>query len=45
MLKEAEFYEKIGVRQVSGDLLNYYYIARKMEPPIVVCLDLMSVRD
>jgi SAM-dependent methyltransferase len=30
MLKVAGFYEKIDVRQVPGDILNYYYIARKI---------------
>jgi SAM-dependent methyltransferase len=28
-LKEAGFTEKIDVKQVAGDILNYYYIARK----------------
>jgi hypothetical protein len=30
MLREAGFSEKIEVREVPGDIFNYYYIAQKV---------------
>ena len=35
MLKEAGFSEKIQVKQVPGDIMNYYYVCRRRDHKVI----------